>query len=149
MQDDGTGGDVDQPVETLPALAQAPLPTFGGSDGQREQQEPGGEAHQDIELFAQFQKDEFPVEKIVEAHKDGEVQGSIQEGVESQPFAQGDQVREAKVAIDRRYDQGQYQEDEGGFTGALGDLLNGVGREIIDEEIVEQEGQGQQGQGMD
>ncbi len=59
------------------------------------------------------------------------MQAGIQEGVKPQQFAEGQHLPETKYGVERGAGQGENQQRQGGFAGAEGDLLDGVGGQLV------------------
>jgi len=77
------------------------------------------------------------------------MQTNIEECVQSQRPAQRQRLLDAQHDIGRRTQERQHQQDQRGFAGAVGDLLNRVGGQMIVQAIPDQQRQWDQAGDMD
>src|SRR5207248_3002241 len=84
-------GQVHQPVEPLPAAeAEAPLPALRGSDGERQQQQPGAHAEEDELVLEHVVRDGVKVESVVDDRVGEQMQAGVEEAEVAQKVADPD-----------------------------------------------------------
>ncbi len=135
MEHAGRSGQIGQPVELSPPFPQPPHPSLRGRDGERDQQHEPREAHRDVRPLGDVFHDERPGEELVEHQVREEMGAHVREREQPQHAAHLDQVVPPREPPHRRHGQGDHEEREAPRPGPMGDLLDGLGAQPVEQEV--------------
>ena len=141
---------VDRTVQPLPALAAQRLEhKLGRGDGQHQQHQPGGEAHQNKRALGNIGHDIAPVQPHVEPCVAKQVQASVEEHVQAQHAPVTHQQIPAGELTQRRHRQHDAEKTQSPVTGLAQQSLRWVGPQPIGRGRIEKPCEGQQAQRKD
>src|ERR1039457_3168585 len=132
MNPSGQRAEIDQPMQPLPAHeTEAPNPSGGGCDGQRNQQNEPSHANGDETALHHILPHFLNIEKLVQPHPSGQVEASIKECEKAQHPPETRQLGLVQQNSKRSDAKGKEQEAQGPITGGMGDVLDGVGSQLV------------------
>jgi len=121
--------DIDQPMELLPAPAQAAHGRAGRSQRQRHQQHQAGEADRDVGPLHDVLQHDPVVETLVDEQVEEEVPEQVEEGCQAEHAAQADPVDPSGQLSQRRDAERDQEEVQSPLAQRMQDLLDRVGAE--------------------
>jgi hypothetical protein len=139
VQDAEGGGEVDQPVQALPAEeAEAAHGAIARGERERDEQQEGREADRDEPALDDVLADRVPVEELVDADVGREVKAAVAERGEPERAPVADRPAPAAQESDGCGRERGQQEDQGPEPEAVQDLLDRVGAEASAERVRDQ-----------
>ena len=144
---------VNQPVQLLPAFAEAANHRRGGGEREGNHQYETGKADGHVGSLENVLADGAPVEKVVEHEIRRKVRDGVREGEEAEHAAQFDQIIPAGQTPERRYREAREQKNQRPGAGKARDRIDRIDSEIagvrVEGKLGERNGASKEKEKMD